>query len=305
MGSPPTLSASGGLESVAAIHGSRPFFAYRLYIMRNIEISDGVNVGDGGLVVIAGPCVAESLDVCREIAGFMTELCAKKNVSYVFKASFDKANRSSGASYRGPGFDDGLEMLAEVKREFRVPVLTDIHSADQAARIAEVADIIQIPAFLCRQTDLLIACGETMKPVNVKKGQFMAPEDMKGAVEKVESSGNKKIMLTERGASFGYHNLVVDMRSLVTMRGLGVPVVFDATHSVQLPGGLGNASGGRREFVRPLARAAAAVGIDALFLEVHPNPEEAKSDGPNSVDFETAALILDDVLRIHGLNLEL
>lgn len=272
--------------------------------MRTVEISDGVTVGDGGLVVIAGPCVAESLDVCREIAGFMTELCAAKNVSYVFKASFDKANRSSGASFRGPGIDSGLEMLAEVKREFRIPVLTDIHSADQAWDIAEVADIIQIPAFLCRQTDLLIACGETMKPVNVKKGQFMAPEDMKGAVEKVESTGNKQIMLTERGASFGYHNLVVDMRSLVTMRSLGVPVVFDATHSVQLPGGLGNASGGRREFVRPLARAAAAVGIDALFLEVHPNPDEAKSDGPNSVDFETVALILDDVLKIHDLKLE-
>jgi 2-dehydro-3-deoxyphosphooctonate aldolase (KDO 8-P synthase) len=195
-------------------------------------------------------------------------------------------------------------MLAEVKRKFSVPVLTDIHLPEQATGIAKIADIIQIPAFLCRQTDLLIACGETMLPINVKKGQFMAPEDMKGAVEKVESTGNTKVMLTERGASFGYHNLVVDMRSLVTMRALGVPVVFDATHSVQLPGGLGNASGGRREFVRPLARAAAAIGIDALFLEVHPNPNEAKSDGPNSVDFETVRLILDDVLKIHELNLE-
>ncbi|MCK5844924.1 MAG: 3-deoxy-8-phosphooctulonate synthase, partial [Victivallales bacterium] len=176
-----------------------------------------------------------------------------------------------------------------------------VHLPSQAAEIAKVADVLQIPAFLCRQTDLLLACGETGKPVNIKKGQFMAPEDMRGAIEKVESTGNTSVALTERGSTFGYHNLIVDMRSLVTMRGFGVPVVFDATHSVQIPGGLGNASGGRREFVRPLARAAAAVGIDALFLEVHPRPDQAKSDGPNSVDFETAELIMEDLKKITSL----
>jgi 2-dehydro-3-deoxyphosphooctonate aldolase (KDO 8-P synthase) len=271
--------------------------------MSEFKISDDVTIGDGGMVLIAGPCVAESLDICREIAGVMKELCASKGVSYVFKASFDKANRTSGSSYRGPGIDKGLDMLSTIKREFRVPVLTDVHLPSQAAEIAEVVDFLQIPAFLCRQTDLLLACGETGVPVNIKKGQFMAPEDMKGAVEKVESTGNRSVALTERGAAFGYHNLVVDMRSLVTMRALGSPVVFDATHSVQIPGGLGHASGGRREFVRPLARAAAAVGVDALFLETHPRPDQAKSDGPNSVDFETAELILDDIARIHGLQL--
>ncbi len=258
-------------------------------------------IGDGGLVLIGGPCMAETMELCFEVADFLKELTAELGMGYIFKASYDKANRSSGESRRGPGLEAGLEMLAEVKRRCGVPILTDIHECEEVGRVAEVADILQIPAFLCRQTDLLTAAGETGKPVNIKKGQFMAPEDMLGAVEKVTATGNRQVMLTERGATFGYHNLVVDMRSLVTMRSFGVPVVFDATHSVQLPGGLGNASGGRREFVAPLARAAAAVGIDVLFTEVHPRPEEAWSDGPNSLDFKTAREVLTQVKAIHEL----
>jgi len=254
-------------------------------------ITDSLEVGNE-LVLIAGPCVAETPELCLQVAERMKKICAEFGVSYVFKASFDKANRSSGNSFRGPGIDQGLNILSEIKKTLDLPILTDAHDITQIAPIAEVVDIIQIPAFLCRQTDLLIAAGNTGKTVNIKKGQFMAPEDMKGALEKVRATGNNKIMLTERGTSFGYHNLVVDMRSLVTMRELGVPVVFDATHSVQLPGGLGTASGGQRQFVKPLAKAAAAVGIDALFLEVHPDPDNALSDGPNSVTFETAAEIL-------------
>ncbi|MBQ7696125.1 MAG: 3-deoxy-8-phosphooctulonate synthase, partial [Lentisphaeria bacterium] len=222
-------------------------------------------------------------------------------INYVFKASDDKANRSSGTSRRGPGLEKGLEILAEVKRTLGVPVITDIHESEEAAPVAEVADILQIPAFLCRQTDLLHAAGKTGRPVNIKKGQFMAPEDTRNCVEKVRMTGTNSVMLTERGSSFGYHNLVVDMRSLVTMRSFGVPVVFDATHSVQLPGGLGNASGGQREFVFPLARAAAAVGIDALFAEVHPRPAEAWSDGPNSLDFDGISQVLAKVKQIHDL----
>ena len=262
--------------------------------MNRFHITDNLEVGNG-LVIIAGPCVAESPELCLQIAGKMVEICANAGLKYVFKASFDKANRSSGNSFRGPGINEGLDILAAVKEKFNIPVLTDAHEVGQIKQIAEVADIIQIPAFLCRQTDLLIAAGETGVTVNIKKGQFMAPEDMKGAVDKVQATGNDKIMLTERGTSFGYHNLVVDMRSLVTMRELGVPVVFDATHSVQLPGGLGTASGGQRQFVKPLSKAAAAIGIDALFLEVHPDPDNALSDGPNSVDFAAAAEILKEI----------
>jgi 2-dehydro-3-deoxyphosphooctonate aldolase (KDO 8-P synthase) len=269
--------------------------------MPEVKITDTVSVG-GKLAVLAGPCVAESEEICFQIAEYMSDLCSKLDLQYVFKASFDKANRSSGASFRGPGLDEGLKLLSKIKSQLNLPIVTDIHESCQATAIAEVADIIQIPAFLCRQTALLEACAATGRVVNIKKGQFMAPEDMKGAVGKVKSAGNDKVMLTERGSSFGYHNLVVDMRSLVTMRELGVPVVFDATHSVQLPGGLGNASGGRREFVMPLAKAAAAVGIDALFLEVHPDPDNAKSDGPNSVDFKMAEEILTAVKQIKAVS---
>ena len=268
--------------------------------MNCVKVGD-LTIGGGQLTLLGGPCTAESEQLCLEVAEYLTGLCAELGVQYVFKASFDKANRSSGASRRGPGMREGLKFLAAVKERFHVPVVTDIHESCEAAPVAEVADILQIPAFLCRQTDLLVAAGKTGRPVNIKKGQFMAPEDMLGAVEKVRAAGNSQVMLTERGSSFGYHNLVVDMRSLVTMRGFGVPVVFDATHSVQLPGGLGNASGGRREFVLPLARAAAAVGIDALFTEVHPRPDEAWSDGPNSLNFAQIRTALTQVKQLHDL----
>ena len=260
-----------------------------------------LELGNGKLLLIAGPCVAESLELCLEVATEMKAACAAKGIQYVFKASFDKANRSSGSSFRGNGLERGLEILAAVKEKLNVPTITDIHECCQAHTVAQVVDALQIPAFLCRQTDLLIAAGETGKAVNIKKGQFMAPEDMKGAVEKVRATGNRNVSLTERGATFGYHNLVVDMRGLQIMRELGVPVVFDATHSVQLPGGLGNASGGQRQFIRALARAAAAVGIDAIFAEVHPNPAKALSDGPNSLDFADARKLLDEVSAIHAI----
>ena len=234
--------------------------------------------GAAPLALIAGPCVLESMEVCRAVAGELKRLSQILNIGVVFKSSFDKANRTSISSYRGPGIDAGLEMLAQVKREFGLPVLTDVHEPWQAERAAQVVDIIQVPAFLCRQTDLLLAAGRTGKPVNIKKGQFLSPWDMANAVEKVASTGNEQILLTERGTSFGYRNLVVDFRSLPIMRGLGYPVVFDLTHSLQLPGGMGTATGGMREFAPHLMRAACAVGVDALFMEVHPNPESALSD---------------------------
>jgi 2-dehydro-3-deoxyphosphooctonate aldolase (KDO 8-P synthase) len=261
----------------------------------------GMTAGDGILTVLAGPCMAESRELCLETAAFLKDLCASLGVHYVFKASFDKANRSSGTSVRGPGLKRGLEILAAVKERFGVPVVTDVHESCQAAEVAKVADVLQIPAFLCRQTDLLEACAATGRCVNVKKGQFMAPEDMKGAVGKLRNAGCADILLTERGASFGYHNLVVDMRSFPVMSALGVPVIFDATHSVQLPGGLGNASGGQREFIRPLARAAAGAGIDGIFMEVHPDPEHALSDGPNSLNFKDAETVLKEVKEIYGI----
>ncbi|MDR0931547.1 MAG: 3-deoxy-8-phosphooctulonate synthase [Victivallales bacterium] len=265
----------------------------------NIIQAGGVTFGDNNLVLIGGPCQAESLELCCEVAQYLKELCAELGFGYVFKASYDKANRSSENGVRGPGLKRGLEILSEVKKRYNVPIVTDVHETIEVVEVAKVADILQIPAFLCRQTDLLHAAGKTKKIINIKKGQFMAPEDMLGALEKVRSTGNDQLLLTERGTTFGYHNLVVDMRSLLTMRSFGVPVVFDATHSVQLPGGLGNASGGKREFVAPLARAATAVGIDALFTEVHPRPDEALSDGPNSLDFEQIREILITVKKIH------
>ena len=267
----------------------------------NLVTVGNYSIGNGKLTLLGGPCTAESEKICLEIAEYLLDLCTELDIQYVFKASFDKANRSSGSSRRGPGMKEGLRYLAAVKERFNIPVVTDIHESIEAAPVAEVADILQIPAFLCRQTDLLVAAGKTMKPVNIKKGQFMSPEDMLGAVEKVRATGNNQVMLTERGSTFGYHNLVVDMRSLLTMRGFDVPVVFDATHSVQLPGGLGNASGGRKEFVQPLARAAAAVGIDVLFTEVHPRPAEAWSDGPNSLDFKQIRETLIQVKALHDL----
>jgi len=247
-----------------------------------IEIKN-IKIGSGApLALIAGPCVIENEKITLEIAQQLAGLSSKLNIGLIFKASFDKANRTSVDSFRGPGLEEGLFILKNIKEKTGLPVVTDIHLPQQAGRVAEVADILQIPAFLCRQTDLLCAAGETGKVVNIKKGQFTAPQDMIQAVEKVRSTGNNKVMLTERGSSFGYRNLVVDMRSFGIMKEFGVPVVFDATHSVQLPGDRGNSSGGERKFVPLLSRAAVAAGADALFMEVHPSPDEALCDGANS-----------------------
>jgi len=248
--------------------------------------------------LIAGPCVIESEQLALETAARIAEITRSLNMPYVFKSSFDKANRTSITSFRGPGLSQGLEVLAKVKREVSVPVLTDIHTEAQAAEAGRVVDVLQIPAFLCRQTDLLIAAAKTGKVVNVKKGQFLSPQEMSNAVRKVEDCGNTKIVLTERGSSFGYNNLVVDMRSFPLLRSFGYPVVFDATHSVQLPGGGGTKSAGQREFVEPLACAAAGAGVDGFFMEVHPNPDEALSDGPNMVPLHQLKSLLERLLRI-------
>ena len=253
--------------------------------------------GGGQLVVIAGPCVIEGEEFTLRHARRVADAAQKHGVPVVFKSSFDKANRSSGKSFRGPGLAEGLRILSRVKKEVGLPVLTDVHEPAQCAPAAEVADVLQIPAFLSRQTDLIAAAGQTGRAVNVKKGQFLAPEDMKNVVEKLREVGTRDVLLTERGASFGYHNLVVDMRSLIVLRQLA-PVCFDATHSVQRPGAQGTASGGDRAFAPALARAAAAVGIDALFCEVHEDPDRALSDGPNSLTFAIWDALVGDVLRI-------
>jgi 2-dehydro-3-deoxyphosphooctonate aldolase (KDO 8-P synthase) len=259
----------------------------------------GVEIGGGRpLAVIAGPCVVENRDSALRHAAALKECADRVGVSYVFKSSYDKANRSSAESYRGPGLKKGLEILAEVKRKIGVPILTDVHEIDQIDAVKQVADILQIPAFLCRQTDLLVAAAKTGKVVNVKKGQFLSPQEMGQAVKKVEECGNRRIILTERGSSFGYNNLVVDMRSFPILRSFGYPVVFDATHSVQLPGGGGTKSSGQREFVEPLACAAAGAGVDGFFMEVHPNPDEALSDGPNMVPLHQLKALLERVMRI-------
>ncbi|MDR1731470.1 MAG: 3-deoxy-8-phosphooctulonate synthase [Synergistaceae bacterium] len=256
-------------------------------------------IGNGELTLMAGPCSLESLELGLEVARVMKRLCEERGVGCIFKASFDKANRTSIHSWRGPGIVRGLEELAQIKKELDVPVVTDIHEPWQAAQAAEVADVLQIPAFLCRQTDLLTAAASTGKILNIKKAQFLAPEDMKNVVEKCREAGNDRVLLCERGTMMGYRQLVVDMRSLVTMRALGCPVVFDATHSVQKPGAMGGVSGGDREMALPLARAAAAVGIDVLFVETHPDPASAKSDGPNMIPLSEMGAFLDQVLAIH------
>jgi len=239
-------------------------------------------LGDGSLVMIAGPCVIESATATLEIAQALKEYAARLALPLIFKASYDKANRTSLTSFRGPGLKEGLEVLARVKGEVGLPVLSDVHQVSEVEAAARVLDILQIPAFLCRQTDLVVAAAQTGKVVNLKKGQFLAPWDMQAAVAKARSTGNDKILLTERGTMLGYNNLVVDFRSLPLLRGLGCPVVLDVTHSVQLPGGQGTCSGGQREFIPLLARAGVAAGVDALFMEVHPDPEQALCDGPNS-----------------------
>jgi 2-dehydro-3-deoxyphosphooctonate aldolase (KDO 8-P synthase) len=251
--------------------------------LRSIPIG-AFRIGAGEpLVLIAGPCVIESEAHAMKMAERLTKIAAKAKVPLVFKASYDKANRSSMTSFRGPGLAGGLEILRKIKARFRVPVLTDIHEPDQARAAAEVCDVLQVPAFLSRQTDLLTAAGKTGRVVNLKKGQFLSPWEMANAVAKVKSTGNNKVILTERGVSFGYNNLVVDMRSFPILAKTGCPVIFDVTHSVQLPGGQGHASGGQPEFIEPLARAGTAVGVDAIFLEVHDRPERALSDGSNAL----------------------
>jgi len=250
------------------------------------------------LLLIGGPCALESEEMAKGVALHLRDVCARLGISYVFKASFDKANRTSLSSYRGPGLKDGLAALARIREEVQVPVISDIHEPAQAEAVAEVLDIIQIPAFLCRQTDLLVAAARTGKPVNVKKGQFVSPWDMTNAVNKLRSAGGKNIMLVERGASFGYNNLVVDMRALPIMRSFGCPVIFDATHSVQLPGGAGGASSGQREFIEPLAKAAIAAGVDGVFMEIHPDPAKALCDGPNSIPLDEAEALLVKLLKV-------
>lgn len=262
-----------------------------------------LRIGAGApLALIAGPCVLEDLDHAERHAQAIAEICRAREVPFIFKASFDKANRTSIASYRGPGIDVGLRWLETVRQRVGCPVLTDVHEAGQCAPAAEVVDVLQIPAFLCRQTDLLVAAAATGKPVNIKKAQFLAPQDMAHPVRKIRESGGAdgSVMITERGTSFGYHGLVVDMAGLHTMRAHGVPIVFDATHSVQRPGGAGDRTGGDRSLVEPLARAAVAIGVDALFTEVHEDPDNAPSDGPNMIRLDSLASMLDRVLTIEA-----
>lgn len=245
-------------------------------------------IGGDKLTILAGPCAIESKDILFRAAEYLKELTTKLGINYVFKASYDKANRSSLTSYRGLGMEKGLELLAEVKKEFNVPIVTDIHNPNEAPIAAEVADIIQIPAFLCRQTDLLVAAAKTNKIINIKKGQFLAPQQMKSIAKKVKDSGNDKITITDRGVTFGYNNLVTDMRAIPIIQEMGYPLIFDATHSVQLPGGCGDSSSGERRFVPVLAKAATAAGANGLFFEVHPDPDKALCDGANMINFEQA-----------------
>ena len=267
--------------------------------VRKIDVDRGVAFGDGSLTFIAGPCVIESRKMAFDLAARLVEVANELSVNFVFKASFDKANRTSVDAFRGPGIDKGLEILAEVRQTFGVPVLTDVHEPWQCRPVAEVCDVLQIPAFLARQTDLVVAAGETGAVVNVKKGQFMAPEDMAPVVRKIESTGNRRIVLCERGASFGYRNLVADMRSLLIMRELGYPVVMDATHAVQRPGGLGTGSGGDGKYAPALARAAVATGVDGVFMETHLNPKVAKSDAANAIRFADVEKLWKTLLAIH------
>ena len=255
--------------------------------MREIKLRD-FTIGGNKLTILAGPCVIESMDIMEETAKTLKEITTKLDINFIFKSSFDKANRSSLDNYRGPGLEKGLKILAEIKEKYNIPIVTDIHSAEQAAPVSEVADILQIPAFLCRQTDLLVAAAQTGKIVNIKKGQFLAPEQMKGLIKKVEDSGNPNILVTDRGVTFGYNNLVVDFRAIPIMSSFGCPVIFDATHSVQLPGANGCSSGGDRRFVPTLARAAMAAGANGLFFEIHPEPDKALCDGPNMLPLADA-----------------
>ena len=263
-----------------------------------VQVAD-CRIGAGELVMIAGPCVIESAAATLEIARALQDMARELALPLIFKASYDKANRTSLSSYRGPGLQAGLEILARIKEEVGLPVLSDVHQVSEVKPAAKVLDVLQIPAFLCRQTDLVVAAAKTGKVVNIKKGQFLAPWDMASAVDKVRSAGNDQILLTERGSTFGYNNLVVDFRGLPLMRGLGCPVVLDVTHSVQLPGGQGSCSGGQREFIPLLARAGVAAGVDALFMEVHPDPDAAKCDGPNSLPLREVLPLWRELKALH------
>ncbi len=268
--------------------------------MHQISVKD-IKIGDKQkLVLIAGPCVVESERVCLDTARAIKDITSKLNIPYIFKSSFDKANRLSIDSYRGPGIKKGLEILQKVKEKLKLPVLSDIHCQKEITEAAKVLDIIQIPAFLCRQTDIVVAAAKTGKVINIKKGQFLAPWDIAPIIKKIESTGNKKIMITERGVCFGYNNLVSDFRSLGVMREFGYPVIYDATHSIQLPGARGGVSGGEREFVAGLSRAAVAFGCDGLFLEVHPNPDNASCDGPNMINFKELEKLLKEIKKIEA-----
>ena len=268
--------------------------------MQQIKLNN-IQIGQGKpFILIAGPCVIESESLCLETAKKIKDITEKLKIPYIFKSSFDKANRLSVESYRGPGVKRGLAVLNKVKQKIKVPILTDIHCQREINEVAAVADIIQIPAFLCRQTDIVVAAAKTGKVVNIKKGQFLAPWDILPIIKKIESTGNKKIMITERGVSFGYNNLVTDFRALAIMRAFGYPVIYDATHSVQLPGGKGSSSSGQREFVEGLSRAAVAFGCDGLFLEVHPDPDKAPCDGPNMIDFKMLEHLLKQAKKIEA-----
>jgi 2-dehydro-3-deoxyphosphooctonate aldolase (KDO 8-P synthase) len=266
-----------------------------------VPVADGVTLGEDPLVLIAGPCVIESEAHALFIARAVADVARRAGMPYIFKASFDKANRTSGKSFRGPGLDAGLAVLDRIKRDVGVPVLTDIHEPDQAARAAQVVDVLQIPAFLSRQTDLILAAARTGRAVNLKKGQFLAPLDMRHALEKVRSAGNDRAFITERGVSFGYNNLVVDMRAFPIMRGLGSPVVFDVTHSLQLPGAGDGVTAGLAEYIEPLARAGVGAGVDGIFLEVHEDPAKAKSDAQNALALDRLAPLLDALAQINAV----
>lgn len=270
--------------------------------MKPVFVDGWFEVGPGRpFLLIAGPCVIESDEVVRRTASVLKDITTRLGISFIFKSSFDKANRTALESFRGPGLARGLEILAAVREEFNVPLVSDVHEAAQVAAAAEVLDVLQIPAFLCRQTDLLVAAAKSGRVVNLKKGQFVSPWDMRNAVHKINAIAAHKLMLVERGTMLGYNNLVVDMRSLPVMRSFGCPVIYDATHSVQLPGGAGGSSGGQREFIPPLSRAAVAAGIDGIFMEVHPDPDNALCDGPNSLPLEQVEPLLEQLLQIHAL----
>lgn len=270
-------------------------------MVKEVRVRDIIIGGNNPLVLIAGPCVIETEEQTFQTARRLKEITSELGMPFIYKSSYDKANRTSVKSYRGPGLRKGLEILGRIREELKIPLLIDVHEREQVEAVSQIADILQIPAFLCRQTDFVLTMARAGKPVNVKKGQFLAPWDMKNVVEKIESVGNRDILLTERGTTFGYNNLVVDMKSLPIMRSLGYPVVFDATHSVQLPGGMKIATGGNREYVPYLARAAVACGVDALFLEAHPVPDKALSDGPNMMRLDDVSKLLEEVKEIDSI----